>query len=357
MVTLLAVVVVPAWACTTCGSNAKRVVDGGGIEKDNGDGDGDGNGNGNGNGEGNGNGNGEGNGNGNGEGHGEGECSGEGNGDEALEHAVRSPTPPKPRPYSGKCPHLAAGTNNIESFNFTRSFELYLPEKPAGAAVMFVYHGLGDTPKNIAEFFGAVTLAKDKGVITVAPNDCCGDGAAECCDQLLVWNSGPYSNLDADAAQFDDILSCLDEQFDIDNSRVYVTGFSAGSIWGTWILLNRADYLAAAVIFSGGVGQPVEYVTPARKVPAVLSWGGEKDIWGGGVVQFFKMMQDLSAGLQEDGHLVVECDHGLGHTVPWGAWTWMSEFMLAHEWSTNPSPFAASGLTPAFPDYCVIPAK
>ena len=35
----------------------------------------------------------------------------------------------------------------------------------------------------------------------------------------------------ADLTLFDDILACLDQQYDIDNKRVYTSGFSAGGLW------------------------------------------------------------------------------------------------------------------------------
>ena len=265
--------------------------------------------------------------------------------------------PPEPPGYSGRsCPTFAAGTNTFESDGRTRKFELYLPGEPKDAPLLFVWHGVGDTPTNAAAGFGASSVTAGRGGIVVAPYDCCGSGNAECCNQLFVWTYADTSSTQPDMTLFDDLLSCLHRQFDYDEQRVYSTSFSAGSLWTTHLLMHRAEYLAAVAIFSGGVGQNIQsYHTPARKVPALLAWGGTNDTYAMGYVKFYELMANLMAALLADGHFVVACDHGLGHTVPWGCTPWIHEFLFAHTWSTGTSPFAAAGLSDLYPDYCEIP--
>ena len=36
--------------------------------------------------------------------------------------------------------------------------------------------------------------------------------------------------------------------------RIYTTGFSAGGLWSTWLVMHRSHRIAAAAVFSGGVG-------------------------------------------------------------------------------------------------------
>jgi len=265
------------------------------------------------------------------------------------------PQPPAPPPYSGgTCPKLTLGKNTMTIDGRPRSFQLYLPPHTKGSPVVFIWHGNGDSGKGLAGFFGADGAAKEHSAILVGPNSCCLDGQNDCCDYTMTWNMGTYSKVEADLAVFDDILTCLEEQYDIDNKRVYTTGFSAGSLWSTYLVVNRAEYLASAVIFSGGTGLVVEYQTPANAIPVLLSWGGEADVYMN-MVNFNDMMGQFSDSLQEDGHYVVECDHGLGHTIPFNASAWVYEFLMAHQWGTTTSPFAQTGLTETFPDYCVVP--
>jgi len=284
-------------------------------------------------------------------------------GDDAVEppedvvpDIVSGPQPAKPKKYSGGvCPSLVAGKNTLMLGGLKRSVELYLPANPApGAAVVFVWHGNGDTPKNIAQFFGADSLTKENNLILVSPYNCCSEGHTDCCDMTTTWNFGKYSKTDKDLAVFDDMLACLEEQGDIDNTRVYTMGFSAGALWSTYLVLHRADYLAAAAIFSGGTGMVIDYTKPAYPLPALLAWGGPNDTYMN-VVMFETMMNEFSDKLQADGHFVIECNHGLGHTVPYGATPWIHKFLLAHTWKDGTSPFAQGELGADFPDYCTIP--
>ena len=265
---------------------------------------------------------------------------------DTMPDAARQDGPPAPRAYPGAhgCPTLVQGKNTMESAGKSRSFLLYLPDEPQGAPLLTLWHPAGGTAAYMASAFGAQKLAKDYGIIVAVPDSCCG---------LVEWRFRDTEDPTADLSLFDDLLSCTDEQFDIDNSRVYTGGFSAGGLWSSYLVVHRADYLAAAVIFSGGVDGLIAWETPSRPVPTLLSWGGAVDVLYG-VFSFDQQMKALSAHLKEDGAFVIECDHGGGHTVPPGATSWSIPFALAHTWG-EPSPYAASGLDASFPSYCVIP--
>jgi dienelactone hydrolase len=274
--------------------------------------------------------------------------------EEIVPDVPAGPAPAEPLKYSeGHCPTFVAGKNDFKSAGRNRTAYVYLPAEPKGAPVLFIFHGQGDTGKSIAEYFGGDAITKTYGAIVVSPSNCCAVSGTDCCDMMTVWGYAPFSDHEPDVTLFDDILSCLEEQFDVDNSRVYATGFSAGALWTTWLAMNRSDYLAAAAIFSGGVGQMCEYTQPTYKIPALLAWGGQTDTYTG-FVKFYEMMNAFSQNLQEAGHLVVECDHGLGHTMPWGSTKWALEFLMAHTWYDGSSPFV-HGLSSSFPKYCVIP--
>lgn len=265
------------------------------------------------------------------------------------------PQPPAPKAYSGgTCPTFEAGKNYILTDKRNRSFEMWLPPHPNNPGLVFVWHGNGDTPKNIGLYFLADQISAQENVIVVSPANCCTDSFDDCCDISTTWNMGEYSNTQADLTMFDDILACVEQQYDIDNKRVYTTGFSAGSLWSTFLVVNRGEYFAAAAIFSGGTGLVVDYQTPGSRLPVLLSWGGVQDTYMG-VVNFDTMMNDFSAKLRADGHFVVECDHGLGHTIPYGGPTWSYEFILSHTWGDEAHVLESSGLTGGFPAYCTIP--
>ncbi len=260
------------------------------------------------------------------------------------------PSPPAPKAYSGgTCPAFSAGKNEFMVGPRKRQFELWIPEKPKGAPLVFIWHGLGDSPKNIAAYFQAQKLATERGAVVVAPYDCCASGHKDCCATPYVWGIGSYAS-DSDLVMFDDLLACIDQQADIDNTRVYTTGFSAGALWSTHLVVNRGEYLASAGIFSGGTGSIVKYSTPGNKLPVLLAHGGVDDTYAG-IVKFDNITKTFAQQLHDDGHIVVLCDHSLGHSVPMDGATWDAIFMFAHQWGDPSSPFADS-LSTDFPRYC-----
>ncbi len=272
----------------------------------------------------------------------------------ATPDIATGPQPAALKPYAGTCPTFVAGANAFDTGGFTRNLRVSLPPDPKNAAVLFIWHGLGDTAANMGNFFGADALAAKYNAIVIVPDGCCNStGTQGCCSQITGW--GFAAKPEPDVAIFDDALSCLDQQFGIDRTRVYTTGFSAGSLWSTWLLMNRSDYLAAVAIFSGGVNSFLEYVTPTYKMPVLAVSGKEDDVFGGGLVDFYTSMNDLTTALRKDGHFVIRCIHDAGgHTVPFGGPAWAAKFLFQHTWKDGASPYATDGLGSDFPAYCTI---
>ncbi len=250
------------------------------------------------------------------------------------------PEPAAPPAYSGEtCPALVAGVNTFESAGHSRTVQVFMPDAAiADPPVLFIWHALGGNATQFATVFQAKKVAADYGAVVVVPESCC--------NAQSEWEPS------ADSALFDDMLSCLSEQRGVDLRRVYTTGFSAGGLWSTWLTVNRGDMLAAAVIFSGGVAAWLPYVTPAYKLPVVLVDGGPTDVYGG-IVNFNDMTQTLADNLVDDGHIVVACDHGGGHTLPMGADIWGYTFLFDHSYGDGSSPYAA-GLDEMWPSYCEL---
>ncbi|MFT7622388.1 MAG: hypothetical protein ACI9WU_001561, partial [Myxococcota bacterium] len=142
------------------------------------------------------------------------------------------PQPTAPPAYSeGQCPALQSGVNTFNSGGHARNVQVYFPSEPVESpAVLYVWHALGANASLFANLFQAQKTANDRGAIVVVPESCCNVQAE--------WD--PV----ADSALFDDMLRCLLDDHDADAHRVYTTGFSAGGLWSTWLMMNRAHMLA-----------------------------------------------------------------------------------------------------------------
>ena len=270
----------------------------------------------------------------------------------AQDTAPAAPQPPAPVAYPGTCPDLQTGSVEISAAGNSRTMQLYLPAEPKGAGVLFLWHGLGDSAKNFASAMGAKNLAEQLGVIVAVPNSCCAYPVQKaCCNQATGWNFA--GEFDRDLSLFDGAISCLDQQHAIDRTRIYSSGFSAGALWTTFLLMNRGEYLAAAGPMSGGINGFNPWTPTKRAVPVIDTSGGPTDTFGGGIIDFQASTEELNSELRKAGHFVVHCQHSLGHTVPSAMAKFVMEFLVAHRWGDSTSPMAA-GLPAKAPSGCKI---
>lgn len=249
------------------------------------------------------------------------------------------PPPAEPAAYSnGDCPTLAAGLNeDFPTGNKTRDVIVRVPARTKGAGVVFLWHGNGDQIANFDAYMGGQALADELKAYVVVPQ-----GVR---NQIQLDWSFPPADPTNDARLFDDLLACLAAQEpELDLSRVYTAGFSAGALFSSWLVMNRGDHLAAAVVFSGGtdgslgIGPKVNpYSTPPWRIPVVLTHGGATDEV---VVKFKPMTENFAEQLAADGHVAILCPHSQGHTPPSGFSAWAWPFLKAHRYGLEPSPYA-----------------
>lgn len=251
---------------------------------------------------------------------------------------------PEPFAYSGgTCPALVDGDNDgFLSAEKERSFILKLPENPEGAPVLFLWHWLGGSATQALRVFDYNRLPEDEGIIVVAPESCC---------DTFEWQFMTPPEDNVDLVFFDDLLSCLDQQFQIDRDRVWATGMSAGGLWTTYLTIHRASWLVSTAIFSGGTDPVIDYETPPSPIPVMLTWGGPTDLYA--VLSFEEASLAFEAQIEADGSFVVPCVHDGGHTIPSGGPEAGLEFLMDHPRNAVPEPYA-DGLPSDFPDYCAL---
>ena len=261
--------------------------------------------------------------------------------DADAEPDVVLPSGPDLRTYTGDvCPTLGAGSNALESSGQSREVELYLPADVVNAPVLFFWYGAGGSTQT---YEWMQDFADAYEVVIVVPR------AAP--NMIFEWPIMASNDTGNDLVFFDDILACIAESLPINTRRVYTSGFSAGGLWSTVLVMHRSDVLASAVIYSGGTGSLVQaYETPAVTIPVLGMYGGESDVYGG-IMNFKDSMTELMNGLVDDGHLVISCNHDAGHTIPVGGFDWGIEFVLAHTFGDTTSPYDLE-LPSYLPAYC-----
>ncbi|MFN7145491.1 MAG: hypothetical protein ACK4YP_17080 [Myxococcota bacterium] len=244
----------------------------------------------------------------------------------------------------GACPDVTGGDVTITSNGLERTVKVLLPDSGGeGKGVVFAWYPLGGSAQWLINALDLRAWADDNDLVVVVPT-ASGEDAFE-----WAFLQSPEAN--DDLVLFDDLRTCLSEQLTVDLGRVYSAGFSAGALWTSFLAIHRGDTLAAILPFSGGADPVIAYQTPAGKFPALLPHGGETDLYGGGAVDFEDTQTAFATGLHEDGHFVVMCDHGGGHTIPREGVDMLTAWLPAHTFGA-PSPFV--GDLSAFPDYCSV---
>jgi predicted esterase len=307
--------------------------------------------------------------------------------DAAIPDLGPQPRTPPPLPtYSGaECPPLVSGPTRDTSLNagfmtggVGRDFRLLVPsdyDPNKQYPLVFAWHWLAGTSAQLIRE-GEIESAIDQWQFIVVAfdrrvNEEGGNSYA------FVWPFveavGGFGAEGTDAAEleytfFDDTLACVTEQFNVDPTRIYGLGVSAGALWLTHLLNTpRVDHFAAIEIVSGGLANlndawRMDFEPRAHRFPTFVLWGGESDRLG---INFHDASQRLRDALLDFGHFVTTCTHDAGHdlppiTAPEGQtrFRMLWRFFTDHPYGLDPgdSPYLRDGLPEEFEAWCEIPA-
>lgn len=246
----------------------------------------------------------------------------------------------------GACPTIDGGGDvELVSNELDRTVKLIVPEGGAeGKAVVFVWYPLGGSASYMVNALSLREYADTVDAVVVVPT-ASGELPYE-------WAFTASADGNDDLVLFDDVRTCLYEQLAVDLGRISAIGFSAGALFTTYLGIHRGDVLSTLLTFSGGTGTGVTYASPAGPFPALLLFGGDTDLYGGGVVDFQETTNNFATDLTADDHYVVTCNHEGGHTIPPEGRDLMDLWLTAHTFGAS-SPFVDGDLS-AFPDYCSV---
>ncbi|AKT37934.1 hypothetical protein [Chondromyces crocatus] len=268
--------------------------------------------------------------------------------------------PPPPAYSGGTCPAFTAGANTFASSGNQRSFLLVLPdeiEPSESLPVIFLWHWLGGSAEGFftrGEVQDAVNQQRFIAVIPESKDDI-----------LFKWpfeTTATSARMEEEFVFFDDMLSCVSEQFNVNKECVSSAGVSAGALFTGQLAGGRGQYLSSILSLSGGVGGFIKpWTPPAHKMPAMVLWGGPQDTCI--VINFQDTSRNLETALTADGHFFLECVHNCQHAeppidAPSGVSTYgpLWQFALDHPYWLNPgeSPYTSAGIPPELPTWCGI---
>lgn len=290
-----------------------------------------------------------------------------------------APVPISPPLPAAGCPTLVPGMNTITSSGHARQFILVVPAAPTPnetLPVLFMWHWIGGDANGFM-VRGEVQAASDlQNFIAVLPVAAGANVFATSFNTRWPFDiTQTPQRMDEEFEFFDDMLACVEHQYAVNRSCVSTVGVSAGALFTDQLAQARSQTLASFVSLSGGTGATIikPWTGAARKLPAIVLWGGDgapamdgvKDILGcfGIGMDFSVASSTLESALAADGHFFVECKHNCGHVEPpfetptgESKFAGMWEFALDHPFwlPAGQSPFLEHGLPSTMPAWCGI---
>lgn len=285
---------------------------------------------------------------------GESETAGDTDGETSETTGVASP-----------CDALVDGLNtDFDVGGTARSFHLDLPsgvDEGGPWAVVFSWHGLGDTAGNFRNLFAGLVDNPDMPFILVTPEDTdhpltipLAGRAPFDWDTFAVADQG-VGNLEVEL--FDAVLACIDERWGVDAEHVHTAGFSLGGVTSDMLATTRGEQIAAVATWSGGywnnpdnvglaLGSVVSWpeFAVANPYPQLIVHGGPTDemdiVPNLYTMSFYEFALSDHAFLRDAGHGVVICAHAGGHTAPGNVSpATVIEFFAAHPLGVGSSPW------------------
>lgn len=240
------------------------------------------------------------------------------------------------------CPDFTARTS---SFMGVSGVSITAGPKAAGptAPILFYWHGTGSTSGEYAMMDGPISngVTAEGGVI-VSFQGLSGSGDAMC-SGTMIFDTGSF-------LLTDQIYACAVKNHNVDPSRVYVAGCSAGGLFSACMAANRSSYVAAAVPNSGGFVMPMAFEDD--HTPALMTRHGAPGV-DVVIIDFSNSSKTADDAFKNRGGFVVNCNHGGMHCggSVLSAQGW--EFMKAHPFGVSPEPWAG-GLPSGWPASCAI---
>jgi predicted esterase len=266
---------------------------------------------------------------------------------QSTDYPIASGTPSIPE-MTGICPDFISGSVTFSPSGISPRTVVLWVGNTGGGPLVFWWHGAGGSAQNALIGLGRNVVSG----ITASG----GVVASIEADPALSFGEWYLNTTDKkdDLLVADMVAACAVQENQIDPARIFVAGFSAGGKQAAQMAIRRSGYVAAVVVYSGGLFPSQldpypPYQDTANKFPSLVFWGGQSDVVLTDNTQAAHTYYNF---VSENGNFTIMCDHNGGHTIPPEGQAAAWRFFQDHPWGITPEPYL-TGMPSEIPGYCV----
>src|SRR5688572_17261916 len=176
----------------------------------------------------------------------------------------------------------------MEVDSVEREFIVALPSgavPPNGYPVVFMLHGTSGDGEKFYNISGWKEIGEIEKILTVFPSSlsyCVTEDSVNP-HMTTKWNNGDLQTVACPGQTFKDdvkffrmMVDTIGKTVNIDESRIYVSGFSNGGVMAAKLAVEASDILAAAAAAAGPLNQK-DSGEAKRMIPIVFSFGTADD--------------------------------------------------------------------------------
>ena len=149
--------------------------------------------------------------------------------------------------------YLNANSEVLLHKNIDREYILYIPDSYDGSTsvpLMLNFHGFGGSASNFMVNADMRPVAEANNFILVYPQGSCSEGSSH-------WNPCPIGGDNKSTADdvgfIESLIEKISSQYNIDLERVYVAGYSNGSMMAYGLANYKSELIAAVASVSGAM--------------------------------------------------------------------------------------------------------
>jgi polyhydroxybutyrate depolymerase len=175
----------------------------------------------------------------------------------------------------------------IDHAGTERTTLLYVPESydaATGHPLIVNFHGFGGTSSDHLQWADMRPLAERDGVVLLYPQGTLLDGSPH-------WNAadpGGDNKSEADDVGFVvELITQLQDQYNIDSNRIYIMGYSNGSFFSYYLACSASEYFAGVASVSGtmldatcGATHPMPMINIHGTQDSVVAYDGGSEYPG-----------------------------------------------------------------------------